>query len=349
MGNYFCCCFRKQEPTSTIEIVIQEETEKKQQPPPLPPKKKYAGQIALKFPHGVKGIRYSHGLKDFIEVDINEWLSKLYAKKNCTSYVVYNDETSKLNVKGHKRGHSKGILAWNDQNITWLCHSVPNFPRSFDGVNISPIEPGEEIYGQSFQYVCMDYTSELLSNILLQLYIMEVHIFIEKMSFINAISIHYKVFNLTKTITLVQNEDEMIEHVAKSPGCHIDIYSDHICKIYEYEWKVETWIRGHRIHADEDDTDKRIHDIDTIQYHDVNYKESQDHSKWAVSDNEYYLVGDLNRMASQYSRGGGVMICKNKRICLKLLSIIKSLKKKKEIEEELEEGNKKTVTFMVSD
>jgi hypothetical protein len=344
MGNYFCCCFRTRqqddtkEEKSTIEIVIQNEE-------PPPPPKKYIGQMALKFPHGVQGVCYSPSLDDFIEVDINEWLISLYAKKNCTSYVVYNDETSKLNVRGTKRGHSKGILAWSDKHVTWLCHSVPNFPRTFDGVTISPIEPGEEIYGQSFQFVCMDYSGELLTNILLQLYIMEVHIFIEKMDFINVISINYKVFNSTKTITLIENDDETIKHVAKSPGCHIDIYSDHICKIYEYEWKIETWIRGHRIHADEDDTDKRIHDIDTIQYREVSYKESQDHSKWAVSDNEYYLVGDLNRMASQYSRGGGIMICKNKQICAKLQSIIKTLKKKVKDEEEKE---KKTVTFIMA-
>ena len=38
---------------------------------------------------------------------------------------------------------------------------------------------------------------------------------------------------------------------------------------------------------------------DTIQW-----DESQDHSKWTLSGNQYSCFGDMNRMESQWKRGG---------------------------------------------
>ena len=67
-----------------------------------------------------------------------------------------------------------------------------------------------------------------------------------------------------------------------------------------------------------------MQDIDTIFFKDFQYKESQDHSKWAVSDKEWYWVGDLNRMTSQFHRGGGGFIGTDEYIANAFRSLIKN-------------------------
>lgn len=267
--------------------------------------KKVDVQIALKFPHTISGITYCNDQKQFIKCnDINNWLFNLYLGKSWTNWQVYNDETGHIGNHHIKKGHCKGIIAWNKERISWLCHSVPNFPRQFSGNSISEIEKSELIYGQSFQYIEVNYTVELISRILHQVQIMEAHIFIEKNS------INNKLFLLkSKTISKLDLTDT-ITHIAKSPHYHIDIYSEVLAIHYPCNWYVESWIRGH--HIPDSIKETLIKDIKHIQFEDITYKESQDHSKWATSKTDkYYWVGDLNRMTSQYMRGGGGFVCED--------------------------------------
>lgn len=273
-------------------------------------------QIAIKFPHGLNYIKYNNNLKCFEKDDnINIWISNLYKDRDWTNWIVYNDETSYIGNNQHKKGHCKGILSWNEQNISWMCHSVPNFPRSFNGNTISEIEHGEYIYGQSFQYIEIPYDKTLLYSILSNIHIMKAHVYIEKyttpdVSFSNMI---LKNCNSISSIKLNEN----ITHIAKSPHYEIDIYSDYIVKEYPFKWYIETWIRGHHIES----VNENIVDIKTIKFENVHFTESQDHSKWGVSDNSFYWIGDLDRMTSQYKRGGGGFIINNKSVQLALSNI----------------------------
>ena len=108
---------------------------------------------------------------------------------------------------------------------------------------------------------------------------------------------------------------EEITHIAKSPKMEIDIYSEYLT-IYATDWYVETWKRGHAI-----TTPSPIKDITHLSIFGVKYRESQDHSKWATTD-QYYWIGDLNRMTSQYKRGGGGFVVKNQGTANALKSII---------------------------
>ena len=136
-------------------------------------------KFAIKFPHGPHYIYYCNVQKCFIKNEhINDWINNLYLNSSWNNWIVYNDETDVDNH--HKKGHCKGILAWNNIKISWLCHSVPNFPSLFEGNKISKIDDSELIYGQSFQYIEIDFSNEMIYNILNQIHIMEAHIFIEK-------------------------------------------------------------------------------------------------------------------------------------------------------------------------
>ena len=297
--------------------------------------------VALKLPHGLKGIEFCDQKGEFINCnDINSWLSQLYLNSEWTHWQIYNDETGHISTSNngidhkHTKGHCKGIVAWNTKRISWLCHSVPNFPRSFDGKIISDIESGELIYGQSFQYIETDYSEQMIYNILKQLHIMEAHIFSNSGPINNQLDKKWGQggHNPLKinTINTLQLSDS-ITHIAKSPHCHIDIYSDYLAKEYNHIWKVETWIRGHHILEEPmfDDISlnlsHKIIDITSLQFENISWSEKQDHSKWATTAplGSHYWIGDLNRMTSQYKRGGGGFICMDLKIANAFHKLIK--------------------------
>ena len=296
--------------------------------------------VALKLPHGSKGIEYCEQSGGFIHCDINTWLSQLYLNSEWTNWQIYNDETGHIINEPadihHKKGHCKGIVAWNNKRISWLCHSLPNFPKFFDGKIISDIETGELIYGQSFQYIELDYSEEMITNIIKQLHIMEANIFINNSACGRD---NFQILEQIKITNLKQNWwqggctplklSTTITHIAKPPHCHIDIYSDYLVEKYNHLWKVETWIRGHHILEEplsevSLDSSLKIIDITTLQFEDITWTEKQDHSKWATTaPGSHYWIGDLNRMTSQYKRGGGGFICMDQNIASAFNKLIK--------------------------
>ena len=281
MGHCFSCCFRK--PLSTLT----------------------RNELSIKLPHGLSYIYYCDEAKTFMKSesnsDINSWIKNLYANSDWKNWIVYNDQIEVIGFKHTTKGHCKGIVAWNDKNISWLCHSTPNFPKYFNGNEISDLESNEHMYGQIYQYIEIPFNNSILNDILSQIDIMDANVYMEKYDK----PIYFNKDDDIKIRKIQLHND--IEHVAKSPCYEIDIYSEYLAHEFPHKWYVETWIRGHHIEK----TCDKIIDIKDIQFQDIKYTEKQDHSKWAVSDKDLYWVGDLNRMTSQYKRGGGGFIIKN--------------------------------------
>ena len=285
-------------------------------------------KVALKFPHGISGIVYNEKFEATESID--EWIQSLYKDKNWTGFVVYNDQIDHLNMKRdkspkgqpphtkgqpsgphtkgqpsgpHTKGHTKGIVAWDDTKVSWLIHSVPNFPREFDGKTISPIEKSEHIYGQSFMYIELPFNYHEIIN---RVRTMNAHIYLSKneppfVKFVkNPKKIEFQELRLSESIT----------HITKPPALAQDIYK-HLITYESGEWYVETWKRGLEIKDDE----KKIKEVKKLSWKDgnVEWKESNDHSKWAVSES-YVWIGDLNRMTSQFTRGGGGFLIKNPKL-----------------------------------
>lgn len=274
--------------------------------------------VALKLPHGLAGMKYDTSSQTFEPCHIHVWLSNLYKNATWRHWIAYNDQNYENRVK---KGHCKGLLAWNDTHVSWLCHSVPYFPRSFTGTTISDIDVSEQLYGQSFHYYECPITPTLLRAIFHQLFTMEACPVFEhytgttmtwEMEKCNFQSMAFSKLVLTDTLV----------HMAKSPKAEVDIYSQYVAICYPALWKVETWIRGHTITT----PCPLIQDCDTLAYKNIAYKESQDHSKWAVSDKDWYWVGDLNRMTSQFHRGGGGFVGTDAGLARAFRSLIKTIK-----------------------
>lgn len=285
----------------------------------------YKKYFALKFPHTTQYI-YSDIENKFIEgPDINTWTQNLYCVSHWENWIVYNDDTTKITNSSTNHGHCKGILTWtkyadnnsnNKSKIGWLCHSVPNYPRKFTGSIISLIEHSEIIYGQSFQYIEIQYDDKLLLDIIQQIHIMDSNIYIEHYT---AEFIKYKniIFPKVNKLKILKITDDII-HIAKPYQFNIDIYSEYIATEYKFNWNIQTWKRGHKIK----ESTSNIYDIINMKFEYFEYTSHQDHSKWATTNNEYYWIGDLNRMTSQFNRGGGGFICKDKYLANNLYKLI---------------------------
>jgi len=251
--------------------------------------------IALKLPHGSKGVAWTHN--QFQPVDINNWLEQLYAKSSWSGYVCYNDE---LPVGHHTtRGHCKGIVTWNETRIGWLIHSVPRYPEVFTGNSISHISPSELIFGQSFLYVEQSRSNVSLEQVLQQIFWMKPNIFhVRNLPTVQPYPSHpleIKTLHWSKTMT----------HLAKSPDHATDFIGTELCKLSEEPWHQESWKRGSHYPAN-----PKLHSIKILNIDNTPFTESQDHSKWAFTTGQVW-IGDLNHMQSQEKRGGGGMVMKH--------------------------------------
>ena len=254
-------------------------------------------QVVIKLPHGHKGIIHHNGV--FLPMEsIQDWVQEIY-NSNWEGWAAYNDETDISTIKS--KGHCKGIVSWNSNKIGWLIHSVPNFPTEITPTSISPILPSELMYGQSFVYIEMNYSHERLQTIFKQINWMNANIYLQHNfplpdSYSNKIEI--KKMKISPTIT----------HHSKPAQYIVDIYGDHLCNLDSSKWYVETWRRGSPINK----ITSNLYDVNKLCWNGLYFKESQDHSKWAVCS-KYVWIGDLNRMDSQKKRGGGgVLICNPK-------------------------------------
>jgi len=336
-------------------------------------------QIALKNPHGVNFVYYDPYERKFVgDMNIQDWLSGLYTGFNppnrfpWTHWIVYNDEpplflnkTDSTFIKpSSTKGHCKGILAWNDVEMSWLIHSVPCFPTFFcPGASgdlervFSEMRPSEEIYGQSFGYFYLSWEKEgtemakkRICSLLEHIKVMEPCIYLSKGFWGTPYAENWKqesekdnkeqgAMGLCHWVGI----EGKWEHYAKSPHYEQDFYEE-LAK-QKGGCRVESWIRGQKVEdsalvsnnaivyslkpsSSSDSRKKSVKGKDG--YESFKYLESQDHSKWAVStlDNSYsqmidrdnihstgteqmnhwVMIGDLNRMHSQWKRGGGGMM-----------------------------------------
>lgn len=196
---------------------------------------------------------------------------------------MYNDQTEKMGLKHSKKGHCKGIVAWNEKEICWLVHSVPEFPALFDGMTISELDFSELLFGQSFMYTHIHRkashlpnksasqvnSGDMLEGIFTQLHTMDANIYIscnipEAFSALKLQSLKKHAPTTFTTLSLVPNTALKkkkvlgrkkqkgicsIIHVSKSAHVQKDIYGDYLSAQYNTHQSilVSSWIRGNAL------------------------------------------------------------------------------------------------------
>jgi hypothetical protein len=257
--------------------------------------------VALKAPHGTEYMAVDKKQMKK-EGDINNWIKSLMIDKGKKNYIVYNDQNIKTFSDG---GHCKGILSWDEKNITWLVHSIPHFPAYFTGDTISTIDESQLKYGQSL--ICLkNIPIQHLDDIKMSLSVMKAHVYISTTELPKSDGSEVRHIKFTGKLV----------HLSKSHKLEESIY-EIIQKRFGGKYIMETWNHGHK-----------TQNTDTLKLNDkviwpcgLSYTTTQDHSKWAVSS-DTVCIGDLNYIESQLHRGGGSVVIKSKKLSRQFRKLI---------------------------
>jgi deoxyribonuclease-2 len=283
----------------------------------------------------VNYIYYDPYWKKFLcEENIQDWLSNLYIGINrtnhhpWTNWIIYNDEPpfifNKLDSTFHRprttAGHCKGVLAWNDVEMSWLIHSVPCFPDFFCpeeasaglGRVFSEMRYSEEMYGQSFGYFYVSWEKEgkevareNILELLEHIRMMEPCVYLSKGFWDTPYSQNWKNNPVTTTHHDMHKEcmekkviglhrwvgvEGKWEHYGKSPYWEEDFYESLASQ--KGGCRVESWIRGQKVEDSDFVTNNQmVYSLQLSKTQDsvvFKFTESQDHSKWAISKTDGY-------------------------------------------------------------
>jgi len=240
-----------------------------------------------------------------------------------TFHVMYNDEPpgtkedEKLDEKSILFGHTKGVSFFNSATGIWLVHSVPKFPDpSKWGWPPSGLD-----YGQSMLCISMNYNQ--LASIGTQLYYNHPTIYSSMLptsmaqanpDLAKAIAKQFQQgASHTSIKHLVSAGGTAFTSFAKTADFNADLYDGIVAPTLGVSLSVETWRRGSAIplacHNHQTVLDvQNVHVLQSNAYH-----YTKDHSKFAVSavgTLPFVCIGDINRMTTQYKRGGGA-VCMN--------------------------------------
>lgn len=239
-------------------------------------------------------------------------------------WIMYNDQPPNGNVS-FTRGHSKGVIAGNDDGGVWLVHSVPHFPPPPETKTYSYPKTGLK-NGQSFLCISMD--AQTLDTAALQLIFNDPLLYSQHFGD-EALKRYPQLHNVTKfegkvssppythKVKLTSKSGSSFISYAKASKFMKDLYDDYLTEDLKAALRVETWPNGKdRLQSD---CVKPFHteNIDDVKIGVNEFSSHKDHSKWAISTDEskpWTCVGDINRAKTQFVRGGGTVCFQDRRV-----------------------------------
>lgn len=243
------------------------------------------------------------------------------------TYIVYNDQVEE--EKTSQGGHTKGLFMFDNGTGVWLIHSVPNFPqRLHKSVYVYPTSGQRN--GQIA--LCVTFPSTQLETIAKHLRLQHPNIYD---SFVPASEWEGKMYPHLNLLSQRKFNAEapwvmndMLKDVAnngyisfaKHGKFNEDVYSGLVAPTLKTSLLVSTWRNGnvvkvqpHLNGALKVENVKMLNfTLDTTVF--VGVSNTVDHSKWAISTNSdkfFVCVGTINRVFSQYRRGGETLCFQN--------------------------------------
>jgi deoxyribonuclease-2 len=230
---------------------------------------------------------------------------------------MYNDQEPGGNSSS-SYAHAKGILGWTSSGGFWLIHSMPLFPNPPASGNFS-IPDSARIYGQSF--LCVSVDAANLNIIASQLQYAKPQIYA---SHLPATTATYAP-NLTALLNgtfitkiaasnvapITTRGGQAFTSFNKNSKWGKDVYQFLVAPYFKSSLVAETWMRPYE--APYTGTYKVINVANMClsgTNKSVCWKETNDHSKWAISTTagrNVVCIGDINKQKSQWTRGGGTL------------------------------------------
>ena len=257
-------------------------------------------------------------------------LTQLIESRGSTVRAVWNDAPPDApEAADATTGHTNGVIGANASSGFWLTHSTPGFPSL--SVPYSWDYAPTPTYGQSF--LCISLTREGVELAAEGVRYKDVWPYDSAVPTGELSALYPNVVALLAGASLAGSfhanitsaDGVTFTHFSKSGSWGLDIYEDLAQPALVADMHVETWLRSPTM-----ETYCRAdgHQFDSINVRElamreangtvVAYRETQDHSKWAVSvtggdapGSGWACIGDNNRMTSQWKRGGGLVCTHN--------------------------------------
>ena len=250
----------------------------------------------------------SHDLNATTSGALAHTIQQMWEETN--GYAIFNDEPV-----GQPYcldcGHTKGAWIWNDKTGVIITHSVPLYPagpsqaQHYIGFGQNAWEYGQHMMCFTFDITELNQIAELALRTAPRVYDSRIpqntQDFIK--AFANGTTDAVKACDKTD----VQTQGGMkITYFAKSAEWDNELYGACIAPTLKKSLAVESWIRG-KAEGPWCNQSYTVVDIEAVNMASTfQYKEADDHSKWAVAtDGSLGCVGGINRMTTQYTRGGG--------------------------------------------
>ena len=259
-------------------------------------------------------------------------LSRLYSgnTQDLVS-ILYNDEHPH-GPTAFSGGHTKGLVLGDEISSLWLIHSVPHYPPY---PNETYGYPGTgHLYGQSA--LCISVSSDQLNTIGRQLTYNAPYLYDtnhvpawaqQHEDLVNAArGVHVKKAPYFNTEVITTNAGEKIISFAKYTKFGKDLYADLVAPSLQVPLLVETWPNGRGKLPSSCRGPFIVENVDEMNFKEIqddDFMTTHDHSKWAISLDKkkpYVCIGDINRMDTQFRRGGGTA-------CISSVSVWRTFKK----------------------
>ncbi len=217
-------------------------------------------------------------------------------------------------------GHTKGVLAFDTATKTalWLLHSWPKYADP--GATGMPTP----MYGQTYLCISLDLAS--LSKVAAQManhqqpqtYLAHIPASLDKSDPLYRLTqpLEPKPAADSSVLDLKSRGGLAFKVIAKNREWKKDFWNDLVGPTLGDDMDVETWIRGPIPPMVDSDGIHKTFDIKFIDLRPLGaswaWPETKDHAKWGITyKNNWVCVGDINRMISQQTRGGGTIAFQN--------------------------------------
>ncbi|KAK6039603.1 deoxyribonuclease II [Cooperia oncophora] len=232
-------------------------------------------------------------------------LQPFYERDQRHFIFAYNDDSPSGKVESY-RGHSKGVVVFDDETGFWMIHSVPNFPSlssySYPATGIK--------FGQTF--LCLSLPTRFLGDVGDHLRYLQATPFFYNLP--NQFSERFPVLvNIVKKQSLSKSATHFtrigqlstirgmtLKSFAKHKKFNKDLWFDLVGPELGTNMAVESWLNGGADDLESICTRRiSVYDVSEVTLPNISFNSSRDHSKWAVADTEgrtsTVCVGDLNR------------------------------------------------------
>ncbi|XP_076352379.1 deoxyribonuclease II [Tachypleus tridentatus] len=275
---------------------------------------------------------------------VGQLVSEINYKQQYISYIYYNDQIPAYGTKYSYGGHQKGVVAFDNTSGVWLIHSVPDFPPAPKDKRYIYPDSGL-LYGQTM--LCVTVNSSMANTIGLQLRYSKPHIYGFRLSQ-NLRNIAPEMVRLveskyinkppwTSQKTIRSHKGTEFIHFNKHDKFDKDLYMDLVAPGLNTSLYVETWRKGRGENLNSECAREfSVWNVEEVSctnktsQSSIAYTFEKDHSKWAISSariGSWVCVGDINRMKSQFRRGGGTLCLKDKFVFQTFSSFVSNYEK----------------------